>query len=91
MTNIAVKKSENRTNNVSEVREIVMTSHIAKRIIENPLAAQKLSGIAMLIIIAAALIAGSDLAGLAILTPMAFSAVFSKHKLMDFGIFSRKG
>lgn len=88
MTNIAAKKSANRT---SEAGEIVMTSRFTEKFRANPLAVQKLAGIAMLVLIAAALAAGGELAGIAILTPMAVSAIFSKQKLMDFGIFSRKG
>lgn len=88
MTSIVSKKSANE---VTEVREIVMTSRFTEKFRKNPLAVQKLAGIAMLLIIAAALISGGELAGIAILTPMAVSAIFSKQKLMDFGIFSKKG
>lgn len=88
MTSIASKKS---VNEADEVREIVMVSRFTEKFRENPLAVQKLAGVAALFFIAAALIAGGGFAGAAILAPMAFSAIFSKQKLMDFGIFAKSG
>lgn len=51
---------------------------------------QKLAGGAMLIFITAAMFCGGSVSASVILAPMAFAAVFSKQKLMDFGIFETK-
>ena len=51
---------------------------------------QKLAGAAMLIFIAVSMPMGGSVSASVILAPMALAAVFSKQKLMDFGIFARK-
>lgn len=80
MTTSTARKIESQT------REIVMTVCEKK----DNLAAQKLAGLAMLVLIGFALISGTELAALAIVSPMALAAVFSKEKLLDFGIFAVK-
>lgn len=67
-------------------REIVMT--VCER--EETLVPQRLAGIAMLVLIGFALLSGTELATLAIVSPMALTAVFSKEKVLDFGIFRIK-
>lgn len=69
-----------------QAREIVMT--VCEK--ENDLAAQKLAGLVMLVLIGFALLSGTELAALAIVAPMALAAVFSKEKVLDFGIFGVK-
>lgn len=54
------------------------------------LAAQRLAGLAMLLLIGFAMLSGTELAALAIVSPMALAAVFSKEKVLDFGIFAVK-
>lgn len=51
------------------------------------LAAQKMTGLAMLLLLTAAVAAGEVCA--AVMLPMAAAAVFSKEKLLDFGIFGK--
>ena len=51
---------------------------------------QKLAGAIMLIFIAVSVLAGGSVSVSVILAPMALAAVFSKQKLMDFGIFETK-
>ena len=51
---------------------------------------QKLAGAAMLIFIAVSVPVGGSASASVILAPMALAAMFSKQKLMDFGIFERK-
>lgn len=69
-----------------QTREIVMT--VCKN--KDDLAMQRLAGLAMLILIGFSLLSGTELAALAIVSPMALAAVFSKEKLLDFGIFCIK-
>ena len=72
---------------ITEARkEIVMNSRSRK----NNLAAQKISGIIVLITAAAMTALGGEASAAALLVPMALAAVFSKEKIMDFGIFARK-
>ncbi len=66
-----------------QAREIIMTVCEKK----DNLSAQKLAGLAMLVLIGFALLSGTEFAALAIVTPMALAAVFSKEKVLDFGIF----
>lgn len=80
MTTSTARKIEPQT------REIVMT--VCKK--KDDLAAQKFAGIAMLVLIGFALLSGTELAALAIVSPMALAAVFSKEKVLDFGIFCIK-
>ena len=79
MTTSTARKIEPKT-------EILMTVCEKK----DNLAAQKLAGLAMLVLIGFALISGTELAALAIVSPMALAAVFSKEKVLDFGIFTVK-
>lgn len=53
------------------------------------LAAQRLAGLSMLVLIGFVLLSGTELAALVIVAPMALAAVFSKEKLLDFGIFPK--
>lgn len=69
-----------------QAREIVMTVCEKK----DELTAQKLAGLAMLVLIGFALLSGTELSALAIVAPMALAAVFSKEKVLDFGIFCIK-
>ena len=72
---------------ITEARkEIVMNSRSRK----NNLAAQKISGIIVLITAAAMTAVGGEASAAALLVPMALAAVFSKEKILDFGIFTRK-
>lgn len=80
MTTSTARKIEPQT------REIVITVCEKK----DNLVAQRLAGLAMLVLIGFALISGTELAALAIVSPMALAAVFSKEKLIDFGIFAVK-
>lgn len=80
MTTSTARKIEPQT------REIVMT--VCEK--EENLVPQRLAGIAMLVFIGFALLSGTELAALAIVSPMAFTAVFSKEKVLDFGIFCIK-
>lgn len=66
-----------------QAREIMMTVCEKK----DDLKAQRLVGLAMLILIGFALLSGTEFASLAIVAPMALAAVFSKEKVLDFGIF----
>lgn len=70
----------------SEEKKITVTVRRKK----NQLVLQKLAGAAMLILIGTAMSAGEEASAAAILAPMAFAALFSKEKLMDFGAFYRK-
>lgn len=80
MTTSTARKIEPRA------REIVIT--VCER--EESLVPQRLAGLAMLALIGFALLSGTELAALAIVSPMALAAVFSKEKVLDFGIFRIK-
>lgn len=80
MMNSTARKIEPQT------RKIVMT--VCKK--RDDLAAQRLAGAVMLVLIGFTLISGTELAALAIVAPMALAAVFSKEKVLDFGIFRIK-
>lgn len=69
-----------------ERKAIVMTGRTRK----NSLTAQKIAGISVLAMTAAMTVLGGEASAAALLAPMALAAVFSKEKLMDFGIFTRK-
>lgn len=69
-----------------ERKEIVMTNILRKK----DLRAQKLAGAVMLVITAAATAVCGEISALIVIAPMALAAVFSREKLMDFGIFARK-
>lgn len=92
MENFAAKKIESIENNAAEarVKEIIMTSRITEKLRKNPLFAQKLAGAVMLVLVAVSLLLGGEFTCTVLLAPMAFAAVFSKEKLMDFGIFFKK-
>lgn len=89
MENIAAEKIENNVTE-SHVKEIVMTSRFTDKFRKNPLFAQKLAGTVMSVIILSALMLGGEFTGIVLLAPMAAASVFSKQKLMDFGIFFKK-
>ncbi len=65
-------------------REIKLT---VRKKAENPLAAQKLAGAAALAFSLVGLALGGDFSAAAVMIPPALAAVFSKEKLLDFGIF----
>ncbi len=68
-------------------KNITMTRRVARK---NNLFAQKLAGMAVLVLIAVSLVSGGDMAASVVLAPMALVSVFSKEKVLDFGIFSSK-
>ena len=72
---------------ITEERKAIVMRSRPRR---NRLAAQKLAGIAVLVMTAAMIAVGGEASAAAVLVPMALAAVFSKEKLMDFGIFTRK-
>lgn len=89
-------------NKRAKEREIVMTTGAARKIEpqtrnialtvykrQNSLLAQRLTGAAMLLLIAVSVTVWTELSGLLVLAPMAAAAVFSKEKLMDFRVFRR--
>lgn len=80
MTTSTARKIEPQT------KKITMTVCEKK---EN-LAAQKFAGLVMMIFIVLAMISGTELSALAIVSPMALTAIFSKEKVLDFGIFCIK-
>ena len=82
---IVMTGSNARVINV-ERKEIVMTSR--KR--RNSLAGQKLAGAVMLLLIFILTVIGGELSATAIVAPMALAALFSRRKVMDFGIFSER-
>lgn len=65
-------------------RRITMTTRASG----NNLAAQKLTGIIMLFLVAIALVIGGDFAAVVVLAPLALAAIFSKEKILDFRIFA---
>lgn len=78
--------------NTSTARKIeVQPKRIAITVFErrDSLAPQRLAGLAMLVLIGFALLSGTELAALAIVSPMALAAIFSKEKVLDFGIFPK--
>ena len=71
---------------IPETKKICRTVRRKKR----DLIPQKLTGAAMLIFITLAAIRGGSVSAAVILAPMAFAAIFSKEKLIDFRIFAGK-
>lgn len=65
-------------------REIKLT---VRKKAGNSLAAQKLAGAAALLFSIIGLALGGDFSAAAVIIPPALAAVFSKEKLLDFGIF----
>lgn len=68
-------------------KNITMTRRVSRK---NNLMMQKLAGIVMLIFVAACLAIGGRSVAAVILVPFAFAALFSKEKVLDFGLFSNK-
>ena len=68
-------------------KNITMTRRVARK---NNLMAQKLVGALVLVFVAIAFMIGGRFIGAAVLLPFALAAVFSKEKVLDFGIFSNK-
>lgn len=66
-------------------KNITMTRRVVRR---NNLMMQKLAGILMLVFVAVCFVIGGYFVAAAVLTPFALAAVFSKKKVLDFGIFS---
>ncbi|GEM_PF-3532904 len=66
-------------------KNITMTRRVQRK---NNLAMQKLVGIIMLIFVAVSFMIGGYFVASAVLAPFALAAVFSKEKVLDFGIFS---
>lgn len=83
---ILIMTTSNARNLTSE-RNITMTRRVARK---NNLVAQKLVGVIMLVLVAIAFMIGGRFVGAAVLIPFALAAVFSKEKVLDFGIFSNK-
>ena len=73
--------------NLNSERKITMTRRVARK---NNLAAQKLVGVIMLVLVAIAFMIGGRFVGAAVLIPFALAAVFSKEKVLDFGIFQTR-
>ena len=68
-------------------KNITMTSRVTRK---NNLMAQKVVGLVMLVFVAVCFLIGGYFVASAILAPFALVAVFSKEKVLDFGIFSNK-
>ncbi|MBQ7980719.1 MAG: hypothetical protein IJ305_03830, partial [Oscillospiraceae bacterium] len=66
-------------------KNITMTRRVARK---NKLMMQKLVGVLMLVFVAVSFMIGGHFVASAILVPFALAAVFSKEKVLDFGIFS---
>lgn len=72
---------------VPERKNIVMTKAVKK----NDLRAQKITGTLTLAAVGTSVFIGGDASALIMLAPMALAAIFSKEKLLDFGIFPKSG
>lgn len=68
-------------------RNITMTTRRAVRARRKPLTAQRRAGLTMLVFALTATALGGDFCAAAVLVPPALAALFSKEKLLDFGIF----
>ncbi len=68
-------------------KNITMTSRVVKK---NNLAAQRLVGVLMLALVAIAFVIGGEFTAAVVIAPIGLAAVFSKEKVLDFGIFSNK-
>ncbi|MBQ5318064.1 MAG: hypothetical protein J6K17_03100 [Oscillospiraceae bacterium] len=66
-------------------KNITMTSRVVRK---NNLMMQKLIGVIMLVLVAVSFVIGGYFVASAVIAPFAFVAVFSKEKVLDFGIFS---
>ena len=71
--------------NLTAEKNITMTRRVARK---NYLLAQKLAGVLMLVFVAVSFMIGGHFVASAILVPFACAALFSKEKVLDFGIFS---
>lgn len=72
---------------LNAAKNITMTRRVARR---NDLMLQKLVGIFMLAFVAVSFLIGGYFVASAVIAPFALVAVFSKEKVLDFGIFSNK-
>lgn len=68
-------------------KNITMTSRVVRK---NNLMMQKLVGILMLVLVAVCFSLGGHFVAAGVIAPFALVAVFSKHKVLDFGIFSNE-
>ena len=72
---------------ITEERKAIIMTNRSRR---NNLAAQKIAGAAVLAMTAAMTAVYGEFSAALIIVPMALAAMFSKEKLMDFVIFTRK-
>ena len=72
---------------INAEKNITMTRHVARK---NNLMMQKLVGMLILAFVAVSFMIGGYFAASAVLAPFALIAIFSKEKVLDFGIFSNK-
>ncbi len=68
-------------------KNITMTRRVARK---NNLMMQKLVGVLILAFVTLSFVIGGHFVASAVLAPFAVIAIFSKEKVLDFGIFSNK-
>ena len=68
-------------------KNITMTRRVVRK---NKLMTQKLVGVLTLVLVAVSFMIGGYFVAAAVLAPFALAAVFSKKKVLDFGIFSNE-
>ena len=82
-----MKMTSSNARVITEERKAIVMTGRSRR---NSLAAQKIAGGIVLAMAAAITAVCGEASAAAVLVPMALAAVFSREKLMDFGIFTRK-
>ncbi|MDE7278548.1 MAG: hypothetical protein K2N26_02340 [Oscillospiraceae bacterium] len=70
-------------------RKITVTTQRSQRRSDKILRPQKLTGSVVLAVSLAAVVFGGELSAAAVMIPPALAAIFSKEKLLDFGIFRK--
>ena len=70
-------------------RKITVTTKSSQRRSDKSLRPQKLTGSVVLAVSLAAVVFGGELSAAAVMIPPALAAIFSKEKLLDFGIFRK--
>ncbi|MDE6762782.1 MAG: hypothetical protein K2J73_03760 [Oscillospiraceae bacterium] len=70
-------------------RKITVTTKSSQRRSNKSLRPQKLTGSVVLAVSLAAVVFGGELSAAAVMIPPALAAIFSKEKLLDFGIFRK--
>lgn len=68
-------------------KNITMTRRVVRK---NKLMTQKLVGLITLVLVAVSFMIGGYFVAAVVLAPFALAAVFSKKKVLDFGIFSNE-